>query len=482
MTIDEHLSSARETAAYAAGVEWLRALAILGALAMVALVNGDALMSTVKNMLATGGGTDWNVFVHSAGTNPFSQPGWRWSPVAAWLWVPLGLMGLAAWQVLHVVALGLLPSWRLRIALLLAWPFWWDVSAGNIMIFIFIAAYWMLRRNPVGTLMTLMFAMLVPRPLEIALVAWVLWRQPEWRIRFVALAVINAALILASGEAWAFAARLASVGPEDIALWTNVGPSALVGIGWLFVAVPLGVFTFVRGRVAAASLLANPYWLPYYLLIPLLDLAIVLGARDSRQGTTVSVHGPSDVSTTQIPLGSALAGEPARKNGRIASLMQVLSHSVCDRWRLWVGPVMVFGLVAAIFPGHASAAVTVAWIGLAALVVVSLGYWAWRIAQELKFNAVAGLAAGASPDPGSTHSFGTPVRMLSTLAGNAGSLIWGIGGASRTASWVVVATLAMLALGVVLPGWHSVMVVCFGLAILYVGAETVSRGRPVVEP
>jgi len=93
-------------------------------------------------------------------------------------------------------------------------------------------------------------------------VAWVLWRQPEWRIRFVALAVINAALILASGQAWAFAARLASVGPEDIALWTNVGPSALVGLAWLFVAVPLGVFTFVRGRVAAASLLANPYWLP----------------------------------------------------------------------------------------------------------------------------------------------------------------------------------------------------------------------------
>lgn len=215
--------------ASAVAVAWLRALLILGLFGLVAAANGNGLVSTAQFMLATGGGSDWKVFEAAAGTNPFqSSGGWHWSPVAAWLFVPIVPMGLVAWQALHVVALGLLPTWRLRAAVLLSWPFWWDVSAGNINTFIVIAAYWTLRRNQLAIFITLAIALLVPRPFEIALIAYVLWHEPAWRLRFAVMVVVNAILILASGQALEFAAALIEAG-DDMTHWGNVAPSAFIG-------------------------------------------------------------------------------------------------------------------------------------------------------------------------------------------------------------------------------------------------------------
>ena len=52
----------------------------------------------------------------------------------------------------------------------------------------------------------------------------------------------------------------------------NVGPSRFVGLAWLVVALPVAAWLTWRGRLGWASLLAAPYWLPYYLLMPVLEL------------------------------------------------------------------------------------------------------------------------------------------------------------------------------------------------------------------
>jgi hypothetical protein len=46
-----------------------------------------------------------------------------------------------------------------------------------------------------------------------------------------------------------------------------------MGQWWLVVGIPLAAWLTVRGRVGWAALAASPDWLPYYLLMPILELA-----------------------------------------------------------------------------------------------------------------------------------------------------------------------------------------------------------------
>jgi len=334
----------------------------------------------------------------------------------------------------------------------------------------------MLRRNPVGVLLTLEFALLVPRPLEIPLVAFVLWRQPEWRARFVVLAAINAGLILASGQAGVFADRLLHVGTSDIALWANVAPSAFVGVAWMLVAIPLAVLVFRRGHVGVASLLANPYWLPYYLLIPLLDLPAVRSGRDDRVEPIEGVRNAGDPMATLRRLGSRSGAKPVRTSWTIRNLMRLLSDETRDRWRRWVVPAMILGIIAAIFPGHASAVVSVTWVGLAVLVAVSICYWPWRIARELMLHRPPPVRASVpTPASGPRRALGASLDAPASLARSATLLIGGVAGRGRIGSWVTVLAVALLALGLVVPTWHVAIVVWFVLAILFLDAEMASH-------
>jgi hypothetical protein len=220
---------------------------------------------------------DWRSYVeasHRWGGDLYTRDvwwyGWRYSPVAVPIFGLLAPMGEGLWRLLHFAALGMLPH-PVRLFALASYPFWFDVHAGNVLIFVVIAAYWALRGNKWGTGVFLVLALLIPRPLMLPIVAWILWKRPEWRLWFVAIFVAHAVAVAASGYGDDWLARLTQVGGEEVMQDINAAPSALIGVWWMIAAVPVAAWMFSRGLPAAAGLFLQPYWLPYYLLILLAD-------------------------------------------------------------------------------------------------------------------------------------------------------------------------------------------------------------------
>lgn len=113
--------------------------------------------------------------------------------------------------------------------------------------------------------------LLMPRPLMLPVAASLLLYRPEWRIPFALAFVGHAGAVLATGWADEWLTMLASSTTEtDSGL--NLGPSRFIGLWWIALAFPAAAWLTWRGRLGWASLLAAPYWLPYYLLLPLLEV------------------------------------------------------------------------------------------------------------------------------------------------------------------------------------------------------------------
>ncbi|HEX5467088.1 MAG TPA: hypothetical protein VFW92_10495 [Candidatus Limnocylindrales bacterium] len=224
---------------------------------------------------------DWHVLVAGAdrirlGLDPYTNlaspdgGGFVWSPVAAWLMVPISLVGVWGWRALHVVAALAMPSWRLRLLTLFVFPFWSDVAFGNVTAFALCLAVWALRGQRWAEVAYLALLCLAPKPIFIPVALWLLWQRPALRPWFVGIVALNALLILAIG-----------FGPQWIeALWhartemanpINFAPSSLVGAWWVPLSLVLAAVCFWKRRLGFASLFVSPYWLPYYLLMPVLD-------------------------------------------------------------------------------------------------------------------------------------------------------------------------------------------------------------------
>jgi hypothetical protein len=110
--------------------------------------------------------------------------------------------------------------------------------------------------------------------------AWLLWKRPEWRLPFVAAFAAHAGAVFAMGWSADWLRALLAAG-GDVAIPSNVGPSRFVGIiPWLCIGLPLAIWLTIKGRVGFASLAASPYWLPYYLLMPLLEILRLPGPKD----------------------------------------------------------------------------------------------------------------------------------------------------------------------------------------------------------
>jgi hypothetical protein len=195
----------------------------------------------------------------------------RYSPVAGYLFAPLGLVTPLIWRALHVVAAVAMPTWPMRLLLVASWPFSFDLQLGNVMTFVLLAAAWALRGNRIGAVVFIACCLLFPRPLMLPIAAWLLWRQPWLRWPAVALFSVHAALVVASGWGSAWIGRLLS-STDEIGSAFNIGPTAVIGLWWLLIGIPLGAWLFWRGRVALAGLAISPYLLPYYLMVALLDL------------------------------------------------------------------------------------------------------------------------------------------------------------------------------------------------------------------
>jgi hypothetical protein len=253
------------------------------ALAVVVLVVTPNLWLAARSIGLVFGGApavDWQQYIVAsqrfwAGGELYAITGdyaYRYSPLFAALLTVLVPLGVVGWRLLHVAAALALPNWPIRVVALVSWPFWYDVQTGNVLIFIVLAGAWALRGNRWGTGGFLLLTLLVPRPLMIPVAAWLLWKQPGWRwpLVFGAVAQLLIVAVLGWGNGWLATLLNAS---RDSLLPSNVGPSRFVGQWWVAIGIPLAIWLTVRGRVGWASLAASPYWLPYYLLMPILGLA-----------------------------------------------------------------------------------------------------------------------------------------------------------------------------------------------------------------
>jgi hypothetical protein len=194
-----------------------------------------------------------------------------WSPVAAWLLVGVVQLGYWAWFALHLAVVPLLRDRWLIAFTLASWPFWHDAAEGNTFAFVFVSGALALRGSRAAAIIYLSLLLLMPRPVQVPLAAWLLWRMPDLRLPFAALFMAHAAAVLASGYALDWFDAVRSYGSAG-AMENTIGPPRWLGAAWLAVGIPLGAWLWWRGRLGLAGIAISPYWLPGYLLMWLLEL------------------------------------------------------------------------------------------------------------------------------------------------------------------------------------------------------------------
>lgn len=248
-------------------VEIIRRALIWSAIAFGILVNAYGLATTLPHLSPLGAG-DWLHLSSVSVLDPYATPAYRWAPPAIVIWKSIiEPMGFATWGALHVAAVLLLRPARLVAVTLLSWPFWSDVVNGNTLTFVVIATVWATRGQ--STLPFFALALLMPRPLMLPPLLWILWKRPDRRTEFLLVFCI---VILASiPHLTEWVARLETTAPLEVVQQFNLGPSRVVGLWWMVIGVPVGAWLLFHRRVGLAGLAWSPYWLSYYLLVPLVD-------------------------------------------------------------------------------------------------------------------------------------------------------------------------------------------------------------------
>lgn len=222
---------------------------------------------------------DWDIYVEAARRFPLGtlydwhQPYfYRYAPQLAPVLGLLTGVGLVAWRVAHFAALAVLPSRRLALLLLVSYPFWFDVNTGNLMVFVLLAAAWAYRGSNLATGVYLVLCVLVPRPIMVPLLAWILWQRPAWRLPFVGIAAAGLLTALPTGYLPEWLGSLFRSGADEIGNDFNLSPSQFIGAWWLVIGVPLAAWLTYRGRIGWASMAISPYLLPYYIQMLGLEL------------------------------------------------------------------------------------------------------------------------------------------------------------------------------------------------------------------
>lgn len=230
-------------------------------------------------MLTATPGADWQIFVESSerafGGDLYAVEAdyaFRYSPLVAYAFTVIQHIGPDAWRIAHLAALALLPDRRVALVALISWPFWFDVAAGNLMTFVLVLAAAALAGSRWATRGFFAVSLLVPRPLMLPIAVWLLWKHPEWRMPFAVMFVVHGVAVVLTGWGPTWLTALIESGAE-MGSALNFGPSRLIGLLWLPIgSVAAAVLTW-RGQVGWAALMASPYWLPYYFLMPLLELS-----------------------------------------------------------------------------------------------------------------------------------------------------------------------------------------------------------------
>jgi hypothetical protein len=248
------------------------------------------------------GGTaaDWSSFVEAGRRISSGEPvytveadyAFRYSPLLAFAFAVIAPIGVLAWRLLHLVALGGMvmvdrSTWPIALLALISWPFWFDVEAGNLLTLVLVTGVLAMRGNRIGIATFLGLSLLVPRPLMLPPLAWILWWRPAWRLPFAGMLAIVVVFTLISGQAadWL---RVLVASADETASVLNFGPSRLIGVWWLPIGLAMAAPLTMLGRLGLASLAASPYWLPYYFLVLLWEA--VPSHRAKRTGLRNPAH------------------------------------------------------------------------------------------------------------------------------------------------------------------------------------------------
>jgi hypothetical protein len=220
-----------------------------------------------------GAAFDWRNLAEAASLpNPYEQEWYRWSPVAAWLLQPATAAGLFVWRLAQVAAVITLRDWRAIALVLLSSPFWSDIQGGNALIFVAVAARHAVGGSRIGMGLFVVLTVLMPRPLMLPVLAWLLWHRPESRPWFVVIVATHAVAVLGSGLAGEWTARLLASSADEFDHVTNIAPSQWIGWAWVPIGLALSLWLTLRGNLGLASVAISPYFFPAYLLMLVLEL------------------------------------------------------------------------------------------------------------------------------------------------------------------------------------------------------------------
>lgn len=217
---------------------------------------------------------DWAILGTVDPADPYATWWYKWSIPAAWIWGYLITpMGPILWTVLHFAALALLPR-VVAFTALVTFPFWFDLANGNIIVFVTVAAWHALAGNRWGVIAFVALAVLVPRPIMLPVLLWLLWTRTDARWAFLAVGAFVGVVTILSGSVGAWASHLFAAASSEMTATYNYSPSRWIGWWWVVIAVPLAVIATVKGRFGIASLLATPYVIYYYPVMLLLELRL----------------------------------------------------------------------------------------------------------------------------------------------------------------------------------------------------------------
>lgn len=193
-----------------------------------------------------------------------------WSPLMAWV---MGFaatqLGFVLWGAIHVAVLALIRDPLIILLAITSWAFWTDVAMGNTLVFVFVAGVLALRGNLPAAHLYLAMLILMPRPVQLPLAAWLLMARPETRVPFVVIAAVHGVAVVLMGYAGDWLSALMTQGQQHR---FDIGPGFWIGGWWLLIGIPFGLWLAHRRLLGLAGLAISPYLLPQYLLMPLLDL------------------------------------------------------------------------------------------------------------------------------------------------------------------------------------------------------------------
>jgi hypothetical protein len=218
-----------------------------------------------------GAAVDWHVLAAAAATSkPYSIEAFRWSPVAWWMLQGIVPLGLTAWRLAQLAAVMTLRDWKVIVLVLVSAPFWMDVTSGQAITFVAVVAWHAVSGSRIATWLFLALALLMPRPLMLPVLVWLVWKHSELRRGFVVLVIVHTEAVVASGLGPDWIGRLLQSGTE-LQHVNNLAPSRFIGLAWVPIGLALAAWLTLRGRLGLASLAASPYLFPYYLLMGILE-------------------------------------------------------------------------------------------------------------------------------------------------------------------------------------------------------------------